>query len=579
LDILNDLLYGLAEILQSRAFLIAYCVFIVLYWGYWLYRLLNCANHLGEELSRAKATIEEAKDEEEFSTKYSELRDKLQQIPIIKHAWSEFDESLIKPTSDSGNRKIKNTLPASAFFSDESIIKPQLDVRFYVAIPNHLTGFGILGTFLGLAGGIGLAARAIEQATDDPTLMTQALGQLLGGASLAFITSIFGLVTSFLFLFIERLSISRLHSTMNAFRQELDGRLSLVTAEHIQQESLLQLRKQTAAMEFFGTDVAMKLGEKINETVETRLSPLIQSLNEEVKALKEEQSKTGQKLVQTMSGGLGEVVEIAAGNEMKNLARVLQELQTGLQTSQQSMKSNQDEIAESLRRISSSIESSLTASTNEAEARMKMLLENVVAGVGATVGKMSEALEKAGEGAAATVNGSASAADSAMKKIAEAANALNEQVQSAKAQAQELEELRGALAETRNGFSSLIGPLKSSAESFQNSGGKTQEAAQMLQQLTSQIEATASSLKEKQDSVMRVWGEYQQRFEGIDKSLVNVFQEIDAGLAKYAGGMRDYAKGIDEQTAKALKSLSAAVAGLNDSIESLEEQIERLAKN
>ncbi len=61
-------------------------------------------------------------------------------------------------------------------------------------MPSHLTAVGILGTFLGLAAGIGMAAEGLTASAQQA--VTQALKQLLAGESLAFVTSILGIFFS-----------------------------------------------------------------------------------------------------------------------------------------------------------------------------------------------------------------------------------------------------------------------------------------------------------------------------------------------------------------------------------------------
>ncbi|TOQ08322.1 hypothetical protein CGH04_20465, partial [Vibrio parahaemolyticus] len=67
-------------------------------------------------------------------------------------------------------------------------------MRYFNSVPNKLTGLGILGTFLGLVAGIYLASSGIGSNNIDEA--KGALSHLLDGASLAFLTSIAGLITS-----------------------------------------------------------------------------------------------------------------------------------------------------------------------------------------------------------------------------------------------------------------------------------------------------------------------------------------------------------------------------------------------
>ena len=68
----------------------------------------------------------------------------------------------------------------------------------------------MLGTFLGLAGGVGSAVGALGGSSNKDIQVTiDAMQSLLQSASLAFITSIFGILYSMLFSIIEKFFIRR----------------------------------------------------------------------------------------------------------------------------------------------------------------------------------------------------------------------------------------------------------------------------------------------------------------------------------------------------------------------------------
>ena len=76
--------------------------------------------------------------------------------------WTEFVETLILPDPGSDD-PIRNTGEVSRYLNDATIIFPRLSSGFFQAVPNLLTGTGILGTFIGLAGGVGAAWLSTRQ--------------------------------------------------------------------------------------------------------------------------------------------------------------------------------------------------------------------------------------------------------------------------------------------------------------------------------------------------------------------------------------------------------------------------------
>ncbi|MEP0071935.1 MAG: hypothetical protein ABJE79_04475 [Marinomonas sp.] len=78
------------------------------------------------------------------------------------------------------------------FFIDEHLDNPKL-----ISIPTTLVSIGVLGTFLGLV--IGIQSASTGLASTDSNIARASLEDLLGGAGLAFITSLAGLALSLLF--------------------------------------------------------------------------------------------------------------------------------------------------------------------------------------------------------------------------------------------------------------------------------------------------------------------------------------------------------------------------------------------
>ena len=126
--------------------------------------------------------------------------------------WTEFVETLILPEPESGD-PIRNTGEVSRYLNDATIISPKISSGFFQAVPNLLTGVGILGTFFGLAAGVGSAHSGLS--SNKPDEITAALQQLLGGASLAFWTSIAGISCSILFVLVERFASRGLHTALD----------------------------------------------------------------------------------------------------------------------------------------------------------------------------------------------------------------------------------------------------------------------------------------------------------------------------------------------------------------------------
>jgi hypothetical protein len=144
----------------SKLFVFLYCAFI----AFWFFRNLRASRaetaRIAEGLSRGRRSVEQglapgaAGRAEGFAWGYWTIAAELSANPLLKEKWGEYAATL-----DAGQGAVTGSLPAEEFFSEESLVAPNYRERLYAAIPNYLTGIGILGTFLGLAAGIFLMNR------------------------------------------------------------------------------------------------------------------------------------------------------------------------------------------------------------------------------------------------------------------------------------------------------------------------------------------------------------------------------------------------------------------------------------
>ena len=178
--------------------------------------------------------------------------------------WKEFVETLILPAPDSGD-PIRNTGEVSRYLNDDTVIFPHVSFGFYQSVPNLLTGIGILGTFFGLAAGVGSASVGLS--SNDPTQITNSLQHLLSGASLAFLTSIAGVSGSILFLVVERLVSRQLHLELDEWVGAIELRLERVTPEAVALKQLEEAKESTRQLVKFNTELIFSIEQALDEKI------------------------------------------------------------------------------------------------------------------------------------------------------------------------------------------------------------------------------------------------------------------------------------------------------------------------
>lgn len=155
---------------------------------------------------------------------YAELKLIFQTDQSFLRLWKDYDESLHKQNEiDPSNgverlSKIRATVSASAFFSNEILIESPLKTEFFKHLPGILTGIGIIGTFYGILHGlIGFEISA------DSTVVVKSLQKLLEGVSEAFLVSLCAISCAMLITFIEKIYIASLSQEVEKIYQTIDG--------------------------------------------------------------------------------------------------------------------------------------------------------------------------------------------------------------------------------------------------------------------------------------------------------------------------------------------------------------------
>ena len=163
----------------------------LLLWAIW--RTLQVGFRTGKYLRLAKRL--RAKDE--LSQKRAEWSQR-KGVPLA----SDFNDMLVEVPrlSEPLERDLKRCGNASEIFHSGSLGQGIVGSRLLMATPAILTGLGVLGTFVGLAMGIGgldLDSANIEN-------LDKSISPLIKGSSKAFVTSVWGVAFSLLFALFEK---------------------------------------------------------------------------------------------------------------------------------------------------------------------------------------------------------------------------------------------------------------------------------------------------------------------------------------------------------------------------------------
>ncbi|MBN2809671.1 MAG: anti-phage defense ZorAB system ZorA [Deltaproteobacteria bacterium] len=188
--------------------------------------------------------------------------------------WREFDETLVYSPDGS---KLSNTLEAAHFFNTGSLSKGLTGNRLLAAVPGFLTAIGVIGTFVGLT--MGLATLEVNQDAGVDALR-QGIGNMISGASVAFLTSVWGVTSSVVFNLLEKLMERYVRKRIFRLQNKIDYLYPRINAE----QSLVKIvdynRIATETLQGLAEKIGDRLQEAILHTTDTIRSGLEESLNQ-----------------------------------------------------------------------------------------------------------------------------------------------------------------------------------------------------------------------------------------------------------------------------------------------------------
>lgn len=556
------------SILVSTNSIIVYCVSIVLIGVISFLFFRASVSPIIKELQSAISRIKRSeRNKQAFPEDYYEFKEWMEATNYLKDSWREFEETLLIPGEDFDDDRqvILNTHLTSVHFNQKNILWHNVNMRFYNALPNMLTGLGIIGTFIGLAIGIYIAAPGLNSESIDDAKV--ALNQLLSGASLAFFTSIAGLSTSLLFSFLEKKRIHKFNKCCQNLVAEIDARVEYFSAERLASKSLNEFQKQSLALESFANDLAVSLGQVIEQQVSR---PMIAAINE----LKEEQKSANDETLEKLISEFSSSITGAAGQEMKAFASTMDSVSANLESQMSAITQNQAEMQAASKQAVSDMAEAMAEGGKQIKEEIQGAVSALSAGISESLEAISLQLESATEKLSKKLSESISSFDSVLDRIGEVTKryesisentaTLHQELNASIEKANETVRLAG---EVNTAFNDSINELTDFTESVSQSSSGIKES-------TSRVAGFIEKIESMQGSIKSHWDSYNERFESVDTALANSISTLKDGLDGYASSTNEYVVGLDKHAAQVVQDLASAVQEVNDAMESINDSLE-----
>ena len=521
---------------------------------------------------------------EQLFARRQEINEKMAARKNYGSLWQEFDESLV-----CAGDHLYNTLDASHFFNHYSLARGLTDNRLLAAVPGFLTAIGVIGTFAGLLMGLSEIKDAgfgsVGSGVDE---IKAGIGGMIAGAAIAFMTSVWGIGSSVVFNFVEKIlersiraSISRLQNQIDSLYQRLTAEKSLANIESHNRESreIMQTlaekigdRMQEALIE--STD---KIKNSLVESLESILGPNIEKLFNNANAGAETALTN---LVERFMKGMsdegqrqGEQMNAAAAN----VQGALDNMHSGLNDFVQQLDQQMDNIAQRNRSIMEDFQSHLTRQI-ETQEQQGNRRDQAMQTIMTTQNKQQQdMLER--------IKGVTKEFESAVNHNRDVGNQLNQTANAFEEQANALRQVSQSLREASTQLSGDIRQATQAAQMLmqQNEriGKRSEEILEETGKLSQSLLAATDTLNKTAEKSTEGLQQVEQHFNALTERLKKQNEEFREQVANLLSGYADQVNGQtrerlnkwNEQTQEYTTTMTNAIRALNEVVEEIEGKI------
>lgn len=520
--------------------------------------LMNGYKKINSELSQFNNVFENVIDKndtekenfEKFKENYDAILNsikgnKKKEIVGIEHIgslWWEFCETLIIKRKENNNGihpneyqennpvvKLRNTDQVEVYINSENIIDKQISREIHDVIPGILTGLGLVGTFSAIA----IALMGFNMGNIELSIQN-----LLGGLSIKFISSLAGIGTSILFLFIKSQLFSNLEKNISNIQLELNLIFPRRTAEsylcyiweeiELSNERLEDLEdyaeNQKNLADGFIANMSAKIKEVLENSVQKDIKEVLDSLNDSLsKSISSNLEEPLKKLIEVME----DVKNTKEESSTKAITDVLEKI------------FNKD----SFKHASSS------------------MAEGITEGIDASVSRMNEQGEKIGDLVQQISNYVTQLHNyeaSVEEHYRDLLENLNEAVNTQTDFVDKNHEYVNALTDASNKISSTSSNLDIVSDRFNEASEGFSQAMGNVSTIVDTSESIVNNTADLNNNLERVFEKFKEKAEA---SIEGVFNEFGTNISEICGKIQTAVGGLEEVDFDELK----------DSIETLSE--------
>lgn len=515
----------------------------------------------------ARRLIQRPASKAAFADGYEDIYRRMIRHPLLGHAWSVFDDTLIK-----ANGAIKSTVRPQALFGYSALREKLAGLKIMPSVPGYFVGVGLLFTFIGLVIALSKAAAGTEAARGaaggaGAAAMQDALRELLQAATFKFSTSIAGLAASIALSFFFKLFVVSNESSLAGFCEALERKLDYVAPQSVTLTMVEKLDAQLTELKAINSeDFISRLGQGVAPAINTALHGAFAPLSDRIGEAIGQLTANSQSGVEELLKRFTESVNAGAGTELRELGVSLQAMHGVLEKVRADMSGSGEEFA---RRMTDTAET-LTRLVREAQTHS-------VEGISAASAHAAAALEQ----------GLAQAMEKIRMEVESFAAALRGSSTSLDVQTKAMDNYSSRSREAAAEFSRSADAIRNAVEPVTRSNEKLASVTQTIgESMVSSVAALADSQKaaatladtiaNQLSALNAIWGEYEKRFGKVDEDLGRAFEKLASETKAQSQLLAEQSAKIDSGLATAIDKLSPFLQELGDGAGDLAEAVDEL---
>ena len=492
---------------------------------------------------------------------HEDIKERAFEFKECGRLWKEFHESLVVSKG-----RINNTIDAQHFFNTHTLAQGLTESRLIAAVPGFLTAIGVIGTFAGLQMGLApMTGLDINNAGAAKELLPGIYG-MIGGAAVAFTTSVWGITFSVLFNFIEKLLERHIRSKISILQNRIDYLYPRITPE----ESLVKLAENSESNKETLDHLAEKIGDRMQEVMTVAAQNIADSV---ASSIDSSLKPAMEKFADVINEGPGDALESLITAHSENL-RSSGDLQRDLmEKANQEIASTVEGMGQKFSTFLDGVNQAAENTKNQEAERNEQLERKIkeitsmgeretarLAGLVNTLMTKQEQIDESRQEEFSRVTSEMKDQQHNMVdrlkdvtgKMLELHSGLSELVSSNQEAVTGFKEvsssMAGAASDIKQGGSEISEATKELGLHVNSAVNETKELAESNQLAANEIVLTAQALESTQTQALQLTSDLKT----VAQHAENAFQSMDTHMREYQAGLKKHVNDIELEMEKVL---------------------------